>query len=235
MAATPDAALGRPRILRRIAIVVVLGLAIAAALWGYARRWMPDVDDYPVQGVDVSHVNGQIDWKTVRADGAEFAYVLASVGSVRRDAAFSRNWQDAKSAGLRRGAIHEFSLCQLADDQAANFIATVPREAGALPSVVRLAFDEACPSRPDRAVVIGELERLVKAIEAHVEQPVILSLDPDFEEAYRVSEAIDRPLWLRKSYFPPDFGARAWVMWQASSHRHVDGLTGPANWIVLRP
>lgn len=235
MATAPDAAPGRPRILRRVAIFVLLALVIAAALWAYARRWTPDAQDYPVQGVDVSQANGQIDWKTVRADRAEFAYILASVGSARRDAAFSRNWQDAKAAGLRRGAIHDYSLCQLADDQAANFIATVPREPGALPSVVRLSFDEACPSRPARAVVIGEIERLVKAIEAHVEQPVILSLDPDFEGEYRVSEAIDRPLWLRKSYFPPDFGARAWVMWQASSRRHVDGLTGPANWSVLRP
>ncbi len=46
----------------------------------------------------------------------------------------------AREAGVQAGAIHRYSLCQLATDQAANFIRHVPRRADALPAVVWLDY-----------------------------------------------------------------------------------------------
>src|SRR3546814_13858758 len=63
----------------------------------------------------------------------------------------------AREAGIRTGPIHRYNLCKLATDQAANFIRHVPRRADALPPVVWLDYDDRCPDRPTRALLLSEL------------------------------------------------------------------------------
>lgn len=71
--------------------------------------WATLVRDEPAQieqiwGVDVSAIQGAIDWPAVRASGIEFAYVKASEGAGYTDPRFLRNAQGALEAGLAVGA-----------------------------------------------------------------------------------------------------------------------------------
>ncbi len=213
----------------------LIGFVVLTLIVGWASlKWRPSVEDYPLQGVDVSHKYGEIAWPEVKAAGAEFAYIKATEGAEMHDPAFARNWQDAAKAGLKRGAYHYFSLCRIARDQAENFIATVPRDATALPPAVEFDLAGNCSSRPARDVLISEVAYFISAVEAHSGKPVILHLNAEFENEYRLSEAVDRGLWLRSMGVPPDFGARPWVMWQASAIRTVPGIDGMVNWNVVR-
>ncbi len=214
---------------------IALGALLCAgfAYWG-ATRWSPGLEDYPVQGIDVSHHNGEIDWNRAAADGVQFAYIKATEGADMRDVAFAANWAGARSASVRRGAYHFFTLCRLASDQATNLIATLPRETDMLPVAIDLEFGGNCKERPSREVLLSELVRFIRMIEAHVGQPAILYETREFEEQYRVSEAISRPLWLRGMAFPPTYGARPWLMWQVSNFRSVDGIGGRVDWNVVR-
>lgn len=221
-------------LLRRAGVAFVLLCLAALAGAFFVSRWVPDKQAYPMQGVDVSEAQGAIDWKRLRAAGSEFGYIRATFGATGRDTGFSRNWDDAGSAGVRRGAYHDFNLCQLAADQAANFITTVPRDATALPVAIHLDFSDGCSARPARAVVVGEVSNFIQQVEAHAEQPVMLSIDRDFEDEYKITASIDRPIWARQAFFPPDFGTHAWIMWQANPHRRADGVNGPVNWSVVR-
>lgn len=214
--------------------LIVLAAVAGAALWWFATGWAPARDRWPVQGVDVSHRQGTVDWPRVRAAGADFAYLKASEGGNHRDTRFAENWAGAAQAGVRRGAYHFFTLCAPGRDQATNFIALVPREADALPPAIDLEFGGNCAKRPDRDALLAELETFIEMVEAHSEKPVILYLTREFDESYRVSEAIDRPLWLRRMFLEPNYGAHPWVMWQAHARRRVDGIEGPADWNVLR-
>jgi lysozyme len=215
--------------------IFLLGFAVlAGALLYFAMHWQPDRAAYPVQGVDVSNDQGEIAWPNVEADGVDFAYVKATEGAETRDPRFAENWMGASRVGLRRGAYHTYTLCRLASDQATNFIATVPRDAAALPAAVALDFGSDCSERPARSVLLTEVASFIKMVEAHTGKPVLLLLSRAFEDQYQVSSAIDRPLWLKRSAFPPDFGARPWVMWQASKIRRVDGIGGPAHWNAVR-
>src|SRR5690242_15448518 len=92
------------RIGRVAAGLLVLSL-LGGASWAYATGWAPATRKYPIQGVDVSQVQGNVDWTTVAARGADFAYLRATIGAAGRDAAFERNWAGVQAAGLRRGAI----------------------------------------------------------------------------------------------------------------------------------
>ena len=225
-----------PALLIKRIILAFAALAIATALlWVFATRWAPPRATYPLQGIDVSAAQGDIDWRKVRADGADFAYIKASEAADIRDARFAENWQAARETGLRRGAYHAFTLCRLARDQATNFIATVPREANMLPAVVSLAFESSCTARPDRKVLLSEIALFIEMVEAHTGKAMIVYLTEDFEDAYQVSSAVDRSLWLRLMFFAPYYGSHPWVIWQASNLRRIDGVIGPVNWNVVQP
>ena len=64
--------------------------------------------NYAVHGVDVSRWQGDIDWQTLRSQGANFVYIKATDGGDHLDPMFKKNWRDANKAGLKRGAYHFF-------------------------------------------------------------------------------------------------------------------------------
>ena len=221
----------RTRILGGIA----LGLALVAlTAWLFAINWQPDRNAFPVQGVDISEANPAVDWFAVKQTReVQFVYVRASMGATGRDAMFPMHWAGLQQAEIRRGAIHIFSLCQLAADQAGNLVATVPPSPDALPVALDLAFDPACAAHPERAVVLSEISRFVKGVEGATAKPVILRITPEFEARYHVSRAIPRKLWSVQQFFPPAYFDKRWTMWQASRMRRFAGIGGTVNWNVM--
>lgn len=223
------------RLVRVGTVVTLLLLVGAGGLWFASARWTPSRATYPVQGIDVQETNGSLDWLTLKSSGVAFAYVRATIGAGARDRLFAENWAAARAAGIGRGAYHVYSLCASAAAQAANFIALVPRDPEALPPAVELSFDADCRARPDRERLLPEIEAFIRMAEAHSERPVMLKPSRDFEAHYRLSETVDRPLWLASAYREPDYGAHPWVMWQASDRRRIDGASSPVGWNVVRP
>lgn len=216
------------------AAIIVLGLASVAGT-SFAISWHPSDKAYRFQGPDVAAAHGPIEWPVVRGQGASFGYAVATIGADARDARFAENWRDLYAAGLRRGAIHVYSLCRLATDQANNFNVTVPYSDDALPPAVLIDFQPDCDTRPDRAVVVGELKRLLTIIEAHSRKPALMKVSRRFDAAYGVSAAIPRNVWSVQNFFPPDYAARPWKMWQATAMRRIDGATTLLHWNVVAP
>jgi lysozyme len=220
-------------------IKFVAALAVLAALafggWSFATGWHPSAEQYPLQGVDLGRNPPSVEWGTVRARGADFAYLVATVGARERDPGFEANWAALPDAGLRRGAVHLYSLCQLATDQANAFNTFVPRTRDALPAAVDVSFSDDCAARPDRAVVVDELARFIKMVETHTRKPVLLRISKRVEQAYQLSAAIDRPVWAIGDVFPPAYAARPWRLWRASDFHRVDGIEGAVNWDVVAP
>lgn len=227
------------RDLRKTAIsftaIVIALLVIAFVLRNIAVGWAPPRSQYPVQGISVDASHGEIIWHVAGATGVDFAYIQAASGAEERDANFAANITGAREAGIRYGALHNYSLCRLATDQATMFVTTVPRGDNMLPPAVRLAFDNGCGDRPGRALVLSELNMFLNQIEAHSEKPAILAVSRDFEEMYDISSGIDRTFWLEANFFPPDYATKPWVMWRASDMRRISGVDGPVNWNVVRP
>lgn len=215
--------------------IIALILAIAGMVgWRFAANWTPSRADYAVQGIDVSDANGAVDWAMVKARDVDFAYARATAGEVR-DARFPENWAGIDGAGIRRGALHIFSLCGTAAAQAGAFVATVPRDPAALPAAIDLDFHPDCPARPTREIALEEIRRVAAVIETHSGKPAILRVAPAFEERYRVSEAIPRPLWAVGNFLAPNYSTRPWRMWRSSDIHRIEGIEGRVNWNVVAP
>ena len=64
----------------------------------------PDVTQTP--GLDVSGYQGNVDWSSVAADGAEFAYVKATEGTDYTNPYFAQQYDGSYDAGIIRGSYH---------------------------------------------------------------------------------------------------------------------------------
>ncbi len=82
--------------------------------------------NYPVQGFDVSHHQGDINWKMISPKKYQFVYLKATEGGDYKDDKFQDYWLEAREQGLHVGAYHFYRLCKDGASQAQNFIETVP-------------------------------------------------------------------------------------------------------------
>lgn len=220
-------------------VKTTLGLAAicaaAVGAWTWATNWHPSSERYPLQGIDLPENPPPVEWGSVRAAGADFAYLVATSGADRRDTAFEANWAALPQAGLRRGAVHLYSMCQSATEQANAFNTFVPTAADALPAAVDIDYRADCTVQPDKAVLAGEIARFVERVEAHTAKPVLLRVSRAVERDHQLSAVIGRPVWAVGNAFPPDYTARPWRIWRASDIRRLDGIAGSVNWDVVAP
>jgi lysozyme len=219
-----------------ILFAVAVALLGGTAAEGRSRRtnWRPSEKTYPFQGIDVSHHQRRIAWSLLKAQGVDFAYIKATEGADRRDHRFVENRTGAVRAGIPYGAYHYFTLCRSGLDQAANFIAVIRGHPADLPPAVDLEFGGNCAKRPRRGALIREIGAFLDRIEAHTGKRALLYTTGGFEKRYRVTEAFDRRLWLRRLHRLPHFSERRWTIWQASASRRLRGIQGPVDWNVAR-
>jgi lysozyme len=219
----------------RIVLIALAGLVlvcfVAAGGYLYFRAFSPDRSKYPVRGIDVSHHQGQIDWRRVAADDVAFAVIKATEGGDHVDDAFARNLDEARAAGLAVGAYHFFTFCRPGADQAKNFISVVPHDQPLLPPVVDIEFGGNCPQRPTPEQLSAELAAFLAPVEAAFGKPAIVYLTDEAEEAY-AGRIVARPLWLRSLLQQPD--RDDWVYWQYHNKGRVDGINGDVDLNVLQ-
>ena len=216
-----------------------LGLAALLAglfAWWHLHHWQPDRRAFPVQGVEVSEEDGEVDMKAVKAIGADFAYLDASAGAFARDPGFTNNLEASRAAKLQVGAVHRYDPCQPADKQAANFVTIVPRDAVLLPPAVELdRLGDDCPVKTGEAKVESELTTFLNEVEAHTGKPALLKVSRTFEKRYAIAAKVGRNLWLTRERFQPDYAGRPWTLLTANRHLETEAGDRPLRWVVLQP
>ncbi len=215
--------------------MLLLALVVAGFGWWKARTWQPDRESYPVQGVWLSDDDGTVDWRLLRAAGADFAYLTASEGTSVRDAKFAEGVEAARGRGMQVGAVHVYDLCAPAEAQAANFVTVVPRDKDLLPPAIALDIDSrTCPEAPGEAQMQSELTTFLNQVEKHAEKPVILMVSKGLEKQYHLAAMIDRNIWVSQDYLEPGYAGRPWVMWTASHRLRLNAAPGPLRWVVVQ-
>ncbi len=217
----------------RRALLIAAPVALLAGGAAMAGGWWTPWANGFVQGVDVSHHQGPIDWRALAADQISFAYIKASEGGDYIDPRFAENWRAAAEAGLPRGAYHFFTLCKPADAQAAHFIATVPRDAAALPPAVDLEHMGPCRQGPMMTDVATEARRFLDLLQAHYSVRPILYTTREFHDAH-LTEFRGERFWIRSLFARPDFRERDWIIWQHHNRGHKRGVAGPVDLNAFR-
>lgn len=215
-----------------IAFAMSAAILIGAASAMLLGWWTPWAARY-VQGVDVSHHQGAIDWRALSADKVAFAYIKATEGGDHVDARFAFNWREAAAAGLHRGAYHFFTLCQPGARQAAHFIAVVPRESGALPHAIDMEHMGPCRQGPTMTDIVGEMRVWLDLVEAHYGARPLIYTTREFHDAY-LRDVTGERFWIRSLGAAPRFRQRDWVLWQHHNRGRKRGVQGPVDLNAFR-
>lgn len=185
---------------------------------------------HPVHGVDVSRWQGEIDWATLRTQGANFAFIKATDGGDHLDPMFATNWRRTKEAGIKRGAYHFFYWCRVASEQAAWFIRNVPKDPDALPPVIDVEYNHLsdCKRRLSAEKIREKMQVFMDILEKHYGKRPIIYTAPDFYADNLRGAFPHHPFWLRAVAQHPSqvYPDRRWVFWQYSGSGLSQGVTG---------
>jgi lysozyme len=193
---------------------------------GIVRCNYPDLQRYPIRGVDVSHHQGEIDWTRLQRRDVHFAYIKASEGATLRDARFVSNWQRAVTAGVTPGAYHFFTLCKSGAEQARNFLAALSDVTGSgLPPAVDLEFGGNCKRRPAQQHFTRELHSFLEEVERATGCMPVLYVTQDFYRPYVAGRIQGYPLWVRNIFGAPRLHEGAdWLLWQYANRGRMPGV-----------
>lgn len=191
-----------------------------------------------VQGVDVSHHQGIIDWSTVAGAGTLFAFAKATEGDSFVDSQFVANWAGMKSAGIMRGAYHFFHPAKPAKAQADKFLEVVNAlEPGDLPPALDI---EETPGhnewndllKDDRVnVAVDWLNQIGQALGVRP----FLYTRRGFVKKYLGDPGplASFPLWIahytNSSQPTVPAGWDQWTLWQYSESGTVEGIAGSVD------
>ncbi|OAB45163.1 glycoside hydrolase family 25 protein [Paenibacillus antarcticus] len=196
-----------------------------------------------VQGIDVSHHQGVINWAKVAADGIDFAFIKATQISI--DRMFLKNVSAAKAAGILVGSYHyldkSVTTVTLAKSAANDYYAAI-KEAGGVK-----VFD--LPPVLDYEIINGistaQVNLIAQTFLAEIKRLTgitpLLYTGNSFAEQFGL-EIGGYPLWIARygTAVPWDVKAwKEWTIWQysdgstggtrSSGSRSVAGISGPVD------
>ncbi len=224
-----------------LALVLALAAAPSDARNPYPRKGDSDPHDgvsaarmHPVQGIDVSHYQLDIDWRKVREAGTRFAFIKATEGGDMLDPRFRENWRESKEAGVPRGAYHFVFWCRPARDQARWFIRNVPKDPDALPPVLDVEWSHKTSCRrPSPETARAKMREMLKAFHAHYGKKPVIYTDINFHEDVLAGtrEFDDYPFWVRSVADRPEerYERRPWEFWQFTATGTVPGIRGDVD------
>jgi lysozyme len=187
-----------------------------------------------LEGIDVYHEGGEIDWAAVQADGISFAIPKATQGTKFTDPRFASNWSGAAEAGITiRGAYHFLSLKSNPLGQAEHFSVTVEQD---LAPGDFFALDVEKNEGKTGAQVHDAARVWVDEIQRRfTDHRVVIYSGHFWREIVRSSDNLGCELWL-PAYVKPDdhwvpgrYVPQAWIealIWQYTSSGSVGGIKG---------
>lgn len=203
--------------------------ALAAYLLynGFLRFNYPSFKEYPVQGIDVSNHQNEIDWGKLDKKRVQFALIKATEGGDFKDKSFTKNWQRAREQGIVVGAYHFFTFCKSGEEQAWNYIESVPILPNTLPPAIDLEYSGNCKLTKTKEELLRDIDVFVEIVEKHYQRKVLIYVLDNFYNDFLVGKYPDNPLWLRDVYRKPVItDNRVWAFWQYSNRGRLDGIEG---------
>ena len=232
----------RPKSLNTL---VAFAAALLVAGCGAAKNKMLQADSdphpgvarahaMPIQGIDISKYQGDIDWARVRRDGIRFAYLKVSEGGDHVDNRFYDNWSAAAAAGVPRGAYHFMYWCRTASEQAVWFTQAVPQDATQLPPVLDVEWNNAsvtCPKHIPRDDALAKIKKMLEIMEYHTGKRPIIYTDINFHRDILEGQFPGYEFWLRSVAAEPHerYSNRAWTFWQYTATGRVPGVRGDVD------
>ena len=177
-----------------------------------------------MNGIDISHFQGLVDWNQLQDQSIQFVIIKASQGNHYIDKHYQSNWKKSQSTTLWRGAYHYLDPEYSGISQALHFIKTTQGNFGEFAPVVDLEAFE------DKKVedVIGVLAEYLAIIEQKTGCLAIIYTSPNFWRQLDDHDYGRHALWLADYAEKPQIpnGWKTWSMWQYTNKGKIQGING---------
>jgi lysozyme len=181
-----------------------------------------------IQGIDVSHFQGSVNWLEVKQAGMTFAFAKATEGQSSVDPQFKNNWQNMKAAGLLRGAYHFFDAGVDGTAQARHFLQHTQIEPGDLPPVL----DVEAAASASKATILQEVQNWLNTVEQALNRLPMIYTTASFWNSHLNDSFGVYPLWIAEyGVSAPKIpaGWSDWQFWQYSQSGTVSGVNGSVD------
>lgn len=193
-----------------------------------------------LNGMDISHLNGTINWETLSND-IRFVYCKASQGSTFKDPMLRNYFDRLSKKGIIRGAYHFLNFVNsTAEDQIDNFLDcgidfSLP---GTLPPVLDVEW--MVPSSlnayifSNRAACVQLIRDWLTGVKTKTGRNPIIYTNRSFWHDYlgNPSGFGEYPLWIAAYQATPPGLPPGWTnytFWQYNGNGTVAGVTGPVD------
>ncbi|QUH00037.1 lysozyme [Saccharopolyspora erythraea] len=220
---------------KKLLVVLASSAALLASVPGAANAGSAAADSL---GIDVSNHNGKVDFGKVKADGRDFAFVLATDGESFTSDQFDSQYGGAGKAGVYRAGYHFARPDGSAGKQADRFLKTVgyTNDGKSMPPVLDM---EANPNGAtcyglDAAQMKEWIKTFVGRVKEQTGREAIIYTSPGFwQECTGNSEAFkNNPLWIAEWGVDKPSKIGGWpahTFWQYSDSGKVNGVDGPVD------
>jgi GH25 family lysozyme M1 (1,4-beta-N-acetylmuramidase) len=187
-----------------------------------------------LEGIDVSHWQGAINWASVAGAGKKFAIIKATESTNYVDPNYATNHAQAKAAGLWTGAYHFAQPSSTANDavlEADYFAAHLNLGAGDLIPALDLEASGGLSISALQSWVMA----FVNEVTAKVGSRPMIYTSPAFWKKYMgdttaLADAGYKTLWIAHwnvtspAVPASNWGGHGWTFWQYSDCGHVSGI-----------
>lgn len=183
-----------------------------------------DRTEYPVKGIDISHHNGDVDFKAVKGDSVSFVIIKATDGVGDYDPRLSDNYKGARSNGLDVGVYHYFRFHRDGHQQADYLINILKEMNMTLDLPIAIDIERKFNSIDEISAMRKRLRDMVSDLHIAGYRTMIYSNLNDYEEFIR-NGFDDVDLWIASSREPADTVSQR-RLWQHSHYGRVRGIEG---------
>ena len=186
-------------------------------------------DGYEIHGIDISHYQGDINWKRLRNATIEntpirFILIKSTEGANTLDENFNDNFYQARENGFIRGAYHFWSNRSSARKQAYHFLKQVHLENGDLPPVLDI---EHKPKDKTIEEFQQEILTWLHIVEDKYHVKPIIYTYHKFKESYLNAAVFnDYPYWIAHYYVNKVAYKGKWKFWQHTDSGRLPGIKG---------
>ncbi|TWK39685.1 hypothetical protein CHCC20347_4441 [Bacillus paralicheniformis] len=175
-----------------------------------------------IKGIDVSHWQGNINWKKVAGDGIKFAFIKATEGTTLKDNKFETNVSGANAAGIKTGAYHfaRFGSKSEALEEARFFLSVVKKVSLSYPLVLDLEVNQ---RNVGKSVLTDAAVAFLREVEKAGYFAMIYSGKSFLENCLDESKLKPFALWVAR--YNKKLGRDADI-WQYSDCGKVAGISG---------
>ena len=218
--------------LRILVILFITPLLIIGLLLYNRKIWFvyPNKNIYSVDGIDISHHQGKIDWQSIDKK-YRFIFIKATEGDTFIDKRFYENANEIKKGERILGAYHFFNFNYGGLEQANNFINTVGTIID-LPPVVDFEFT-GNPNKFNKQKIYDELKICIDTLERYYGHKVIIYVTRDSYK-YFIENNFDNPIWYRSIIFPINKNIKNVLFWQYHNSAIIDGINTKVDLNVFK-